>query len=514
VDGGSPGYVRDYLINEAAKKGFHLQRTEHYLSPNQARNLGAQHAHGKYVVFVDNDVLVLPGWLEALTGCAGETGASVVAPLYFIGNPEKQIIHMAGGDLQVEQRDNGIYMSEQHRFANRPLSEVEDRIKRGKCGFAEFHCMLVRKQVLDELGPLDEQLFSLPEHVDLCHSVELAGGSIWLEPAAQVTYLADASFRLSDIPYFALRWGDDWNERSFNHFAEKWNLVPESPLFSRNFRGWVKRHQRKLELPGDGRRPALAADTAPGTAQTNIQLYHQCMDLEYEDWELAVVRDAYQRAQVWFNGLYRGCGRPFLAHLVGTASILARHGASATLVAAGMLHSVYDFGELDIQEKGITDRKRKYVARMTNPEVEALLYQYANMDWSGTDTAAMEKNLDVMPLPLARVLLMRMANDLEERHDRSLAFSSKGDSALEPWLALFKAVAERLGADTLYEELEEAFMRNQDFEAPAVLHGGKTGSYIIKSRKKTPATGAALRQDAQPLPDSETAAGRKINQPE
>ena len=510
IDGGSPGYIKDYLESEAVKKDFHLQRTEHFLSPNQARNLGVQHAQGRFVVFIDNDVLVSPGWLEALTGCAGETGASVVAPLYFIGDPEKEIIHMAGGDLQVEEKDNGLYMSEQHRFANRPLSEVKDRIRRGRCGFAEFHCMLVRKQVLDDLGPLDEKLLSVHEHIDLCHAVELAGGSTWLEPDARVTYRADLPFRLSDIPYFKLRWSDDWNECSFNHIAGKWKLTAESPIFNENFRGWVKKHGQQLELPGDGRRPALAADAVPGTAQTNIQLYHQCMDLEYEDWELTVVRDAYRRAQVWFDGLYRGCGRPFLAHLVGTASILARHGASASLVAAGMLHSVYEFGDLDIPDEGITERKRRYVASRTTPEIEHLLYHYANMAWYGTDTTAMEGNLDHMPLLIARVLLLRMANDLEERHDRSLAFCSKDDSTIEPWLALFQAVAQRLGANTLYEELEEACLQNQNFGVPDLLHGRQTGSYVIHDGKKTPATAAALRRDARRLPDSEAAVGRKI----
>jgi GT2 family glycosyltransferase len=486
VDGGSPAYVQNYLRAKAAEKGFQLHRTEHFLIPNQARNLGLQLARGRYVVFVDNDVLVAPGWLEALTGCAEETGASVVAPLYFIGKPEKRRIHMAGGDLQVEDRDNGVYMSEQHRFANQHLSDVEDRIKREKCGFAEFHCMLVRKQVLDELGPLDEKLYSLPEHVDLCYSVELAGGSTWLEPDAWVTYLADAPFRLSDIPYFELRWSDDWNNRSISHFEKKWNLVPESPLFNRRFRGWVKRHGQQLTLSGDRKEQIAITDAASGTAQTNIQLYLQCMVLGYEDREFIVLRNAYRLAQVWFNGLYRGCGRPFLAHLVGTASILARYGASVALVAAGMLHSVYEFGILGIGGRGITEEKRRYVTRKTNHEVENLLYHYANLDWGGADIAAMERNLDDMPLPTAQVLLLRMANELEERHDQSLAFCAKkntSNDSLEPWLPLFRNVAERTGATGLYEELHDALRKTREFKPPEALCSQHTGTYRLENMK-------------------------------
>jgi len=487
VDGGSPAYVQNYLQAKAAEQDFHLHRTDHFLSPNQARNLGVQHARGRYVVFVDNDVLVAPGWLEALTACAEETGASIVAPLYFIGKPEKRILHMAGGDLHVEDRDNGIYMAERHRFANRLLSEVEDRIKRERCGFAEFHCMLVRKQVLDELGPLDEKLYSTPEHIDLCYSVELAGGSTWLEPDAQVTYRADAPFLLSDIPYFELRWSDDWNNRSMSHFEKKWNLVPECPMFDKTFRGWVKRYGQQLTLSGNRKKQMAMTDATTGTAQTNIQLYHQCMALEYGDLDLVALRDSYRLAQAWFNGLYRGCGRPFLVHLIGTASILARHGAPVSLVTAGMLHSVYEFGALGIGGRGITDEKRRYVAHKTNPGIEILLCNYASIDWYGKGFTELEENLDDMPLLIARVLLLRMANELEERHDRSLAFFAKKNAStdfLEPWFPLFRKVAERIGASGLYEELSDAVHKTREFCAPEALCSQHAGSYSLKDMEE------------------------------
>src|SRR5579864_7036334 len=81
VDGGSPKHVKNYLEVQAKVKDFKLLRTEHYLSPNQARNIGLRAANSKYVVFVDNDVIVASGWLTALLQCAEETNASLVGPL-------------------------------------------------------------------------------------------------------------------------------------------------------------------------------------------------------------------------------------------------------------------------------------------------------------------------------------------------------------------------------------------------------------------------------------------------
>jgi glycosyltransferase involved in cell wall biosynthesis len=62
LDGGSPGRIRRYLEGQARVRGFRLVRTDHFLSPNQARNLGLREVCTPYVVFIDNDVVVEPGW--------------------------------------------------------------------------------------------------------------------------------------------------------------------------------------------------------------------------------------------------------------------------------------------------------------------------------------------------------------------------------------------------------------------------------------------------------------------
>jgi glycosyltransferase involved in cell wall biosynthesis len=87
VDGGSPAHVRDYLRRQADRHEFRLIRTEHYVSPNTARNLAAAAVRTKYVVFIDNDALVSPGWLGPLVDCAEATGAWVVGPIYCEGEP-------------------------------------------------------------------------------------------------------------------------------------------------------------------------------------------------------------------------------------------------------------------------------------------------------------------------------------------------------------------------------------------------------------------------------------------
>lgn len=52
----------------------------------------------------------------------------------------------------------------------------------------EGACLLIRREVLDEVGLLDEGYFMLFEEVDWCHRVKQAGWEIWYTPSAQVVH--------------------------------------------------------------------------------------------------------------------------------------------------------------------------------------------------------------------------------------------------------------------------------------------------------------------------------------
>jgi GT2 family glycosyltransferase len=221
VDGNAPPAVAAFLRDAAARRGFRLIRVDHFLSPNAARNLGAAGVESDFVLFIDNDCEPAPGWLEELVRCATETGAAAVAPLYFEGTPGDDVIHMACGIARIVEADGARDFRSEHMHAKRRARELD--LRRSETELFEFHCVLVRTASLRELGGLDEALLSNHEHEDLALQLRERGGRILFEPASRVTYAFGVLDR-HDAKYVRLRWSDDWNRRSVQHFARKWRL--------------------------------------------------------------------------------------------------------------------------------------------------------------------------------------------------------------------------------------------------------------------------------------------------
>jgi GT2 family glycosyltransferase len=245
IDGGSPPIVKQYLEQASREKGFVLLRTDDYLVPNQARNLVLDHVNTEYVVFVDNDVLVAPGWLDALVRCADETGAWVVGPLYFESEPECTRLHMAGGICHIVQLPDGSHsLVEKHYHAHVKLASLEVELSRRETELIEFHTLLVSMQAFDKLGPLDPNL-SLSEHADLCLQVRAAGKSVFLEPTAAVTYLPPTLGNRSDSKYFQFRWSEEWAERSIARLQKKYQLSEADPEMV-GLREWAKHHRSRM----------------------------------------------------------------------------------------------------------------------------------------------------------------------------------------------------------------------------------------------------------------------------
>ncbi|MGE0474458.1 MAG: glycosyltransferase family 2 protein [Nitrospirales bacterium] len=222
VDGKTPEPIRTRVLKELELTKATILRSDSYLSPNEARNLAANAANTEFVVFLDNDTLVGPRWLEELIVCADETGAAQVGPLQFIGHFQQQTIHVAGGFLHEVNENGRKVLYDEQRLFEAKLKTLKEPLRRLPCDYIEFHCMLLKRDVLESLGGLDEHMRSVHEHIDLALELRKKDQKIYCEPKAVATYLPPQHVPWFDLPYFEIRWCEEWAVPSVEHFRRKW----------------------------------------------------------------------------------------------------------------------------------------------------------------------------------------------------------------------------------------------------------------------------------------------------
>jgi hypothetical protein len=155
--------------------------------------------------------------------------------------------------------------------------------------------------------------------------------------------------------------------------------------------------------------------------QTNLQLYRVMIDAGAADNALALTRAAYDFARQQFAGCYRPSHKPFICHLVGAAGALALWGEPPHVIAAGLLHSTYLFGNFGDGSRGITNAKRKIIAERIGADAEALIAKYTACDW----TSSLDNCIrDVKTGACQReVMLLKLADLCDECSDAGALFA-------------------------------------------------------------------------------------------
>jgi hypothetical protein len=153
VDIRAPQPARAYMAQQAADPQFVHLPIEHWVSRQSGRLLALELVDSEYVVFMDNNMRVEPGWLDALVGAAEETGAAVVSPLIVTHGGE---IHFSGGTVQ--RRLGKVIRSHQQRKGTISAPYRDCKLKRVKLDFAESHCCFARTEAMRISGVLKEAM--------------------------------------------------------------------------------------------------------------------------------------------------------------------------------------------------------------------------------------------------------------------------------------------------------------------------------------------------------------------
>jgi len=195
-------------------------------------------------------------------------------------------------------------------------------------------------------------------------------------------------------------------------------------------------------------------------AQTHLQLFQQMRSRGYSRDELARVAKAYLVATRLFANRFRPCGRPFVAHLVGSSAVLVWLRAPIQMVVAELLHAAYQEGDFPNSLEGMTPRKRKDLTAEIGAEAEALVAAYTVGSRSLTGLLASHARFNQMSQQERDILLMQLANELDDYRDFAGNHAANADERISVIRQCGQhqvEMAEWLGRPQLAQALRETY---------------------------------------------------------
>lgn len=221
-------------------------------------------------------------------------------------------------------------------------------------------------------------------------------------------------------------------------------------------------------------------------AQTNLQLFNQLRRARYSDADIFYVCDVYNFALQIFAGRFRGSGKPFISHLIGTASILATLRVSVNVVAAGLLHAAYIYGEYATDQRGMTEAKHELVRRAVGVETEELIAGYTALKWNKQTIPIIRESIDTLEPKDRQILLIRLANELEDHLDLGILYCGNAENRreyIQSSLSQAISIATRLGFPSLAGALARVFNETLSVELPATGRSAQDHSFVLAAPK-------------------------------
>ena len=218
VDNGSTDGTRSYLDSLVSRTGdvtchrpssitdIKIVRNDRNLGFAGGVNQGIREAAGDFILLLNNDVLVTPGWLGGLRACAARsTRIGLVGPMsnYVVG--PQQVV-----DPHYDVRKLDEYAVAFARKHAGRLIKVARVI-----GF----CMLVRREVIDRIGGFDVTFGTGNfEDDDFCLRANIAGFDVVIAGDVFVHHFGSITFKGARMDYAAIM------QENAGKFANKWRI--------------------------------------------------------------------------------------------------------------------------------------------------------------------------------------------------------------------------------------------------------------------------------------------------
>lgn len=216
----------------------HVIRSEVNLGFAGGNNLAVHQTQGGYLFFVNNDAEITEGCIAQLLSLFKEQATVGIASPLICYFPEKENVTAT---KEMESRNNipdyrathprpdliqYAGMPRVHPLTARSNMDGNHEYDLGQyalpfqTGYAHGAAMMVRREVLEQVGPMNDDFFLYYEEVDWCERIHKAGWEVWVEPRAKVYHKESATLQaMSSLKTYYLHRNRIW-------------------LMRRNYGGW------------------------------------------------------------------------------------------------------------------------------------------------------------------------------------------------------------------------------------------------------------------------------------
>lgn len=162
-----------------------------------ANNQGFEIARGRYILLLNSDTIVLGSVLQASVSWL-ESRPEVAAMGCRVLNPDRSMqltCAMWPSLTNLALLATGLWKLPYPKFLGRYQMTHWGRDDERIVDTISGCYLLVRRKVVDQVGPLDEDFFFFGEETDWCRRMRDAGWTLWFAPVGEIIHYGSASAR-------------------------------------------------------------------------------------------------------------------------------------------------------------------------------------------------------------------------------------------------------------------------------------------------------------------------------
>ena len=159
----------------------------------KATNQAIELSSGRYILWLNTDTILRPDSLYNLhefmeaTPCAGIVGPKVLNPDGTFQPQCRRGLPTPSASLFYTLKMHRLWPRNpkmgQYLLTHLPVDEANQVDAVSGC------CLMARRQVLKDIGPLDERIFGFGEDIDWCVRAKRAGWEVWYYPKSIIVHL-------------------------------------------------------------------------------------------------------------------------------------------------------------------------------------------------------------------------------------------------------------------------------------------------------------------------------------